>query len=110
MSEPPVEIDAPDISAYAGGSAGVPYVVQLDSGRAGPHAVITALVHGNELCGAWALLRLLEGGIRPRTGRLSLAFVNAEAYRRFNPAQPKSTRYLDEDLNRLWDAAKAEEG
>jgi predicted deacylase len=105
MSEPPVEIDAPDIKAYSRGSAGVPYVVHLDSGRAGPHVVITALVHGNELCGAWALLRLLEGGIRPQSGRLSLAFVNTLAYLRFDPAQPKSTRYLDEDLNRLWDPA-----
>jgi predicted deacylase len=103
MSEPPVEIDAPDISAYCRGSAGVPYVVPLDSDSAGPHAVITALVHGNELCGAWALLRLLECGIRPQSGRLSLAFVNTLAYRRFDPAQPKTTRYLDEDLNRLWD-------
>jgi predicted deacylase len=67
--------------------------------------VITALVHGNELCGAWALLRLLESGIRPRSGRLSLAFVNTQAYRRFDPAQPKASRYLDEDLNRLWDPA-----
>ena len=105
MSEPPVEIDAPDISAYAGGSAGVPYVAQLDSGRAGPHAVITALVHGNELCGAWALLRLLERGIRPCRGRLSLAFVNTAAFDAFDPANPKASRYLDEDLNRVWSAA-----
>jgi predicted deacylase len=105
MSHTPVEVDAPDISAWSRGSAGIPYVVCLDSGRTGTHVVITALVHGNELCGAWALLRLLEGGIRPRSGRLSLAFVNTEAYRRFDPAQPKASRYLDEDLNRLWDPA-----
>jgi predicted deacylase len=105
MSEPPVEIDAPDIRAHSSGSAGVPYVVHLDSGRPGPQVVITALVHGNELCGAWALLRLLESGIRPQAGRLSLAFVNTLAYERFDPAEPKATRYLDEDLNRLWDPA-----
>jgi len=105
MSHTPVEVDAPDISAWSRGSAGIPYVVCLDSGRTGAHVVITALVHGNELCGAWALLRLLESGIRPRSGRLSLAFVNTQAYRRFDPAQPKASRYLDEDLNRLWDPA-----
>jgi predicted deacylase len=105
MSDTPVEVDAPDISAWSRGSAGIPYVVCLDSGRTGAHVVITALVHGNELCGAWALLRLLESGIRPRSGRLSLAFVNTQAYRRFDPAQPKASRYLDEDLNRLWDPA-----
>jgi predicted deacylase len=80
-------------------------VVCLDSGASGPHVVITALVHGNELCGAWALMRLLECGVRPRSGRLSLAFVNVQAYRRFDPSQPTTTRYLDEDLNRLWDPA-----
>jgi predicted deacylase len=103
MSEPPVEIDAPDIRAHSSGSAGVPYVVHLDSGRPGPQVVITALVHGNELCGAWALLRLLECDLRLHSGRLSLAFVNTLAYERFDPAQPKASRYLDEDLNRLWD-------
>jgi predicted deacylase len=105
MSDPPVEIDAPDISAWSRGSGGIPYVVRLDSGRAGAHVVVTALVHGNELCGAWALLRVLERGIRPRSGCLSLAFANTRAYRRFDPAQPKASRYLDEDFNRLWDAA-----
>jgi predicted deacylase len=105
MSDTPVEVDAPDISAWSRGSAGIPYVVCLDSGRTGPHVVITALVHGNELCGAWALLRLLECGIVPRSGRLTLVFVNTQAYRRFDPAQPKVSRYLDEDLNRLWDPA-----
>jgi predicted deacylase len=105
MSDPPVEIAAPDISAWSRGSADMPYVVHLDGGRAGPHVVITALVHGNELSGAWALLRLLERGIRPHSGRLSLAFVNTLAYLRFDPVQPKATRYLDEDLNRLWDPA-----
>lgn len=105
MNESPVEIDAPDIAAYRGGGAGIPHVVSLDSGMAGPHVVITALVHGNELCGVWALLALLGQGVRPCRGRLSLAFVNTLAYRRFDPAQPKATRYLDEDLNRLWDPA-----
>jgi predicted deacylase len=105
MSETRVEIDAPDISAYRRGNAGIPYVVRLNSGKAGPHVVITALVHGNELCGAWALLRLLTSDIRPCHGCLTLAFVNTLAYRRFDPAQPRATRYLDEDLNRLWDPA-----
>jgi predicted deacylase len=105
MSEPTVEIGAPDISAYRRGNTGVPYVTTFESGRAGPHAVITALVHGNELCGAHALVTLLERDARPCRGRLSLAFVNTEAYARFDPANPKLTRYVDEDLNRVWDPA-----
>src|SRR5512134_2845644 len=105
MSEPGVEVSAPDITAWRRGNTGIPYVTTFESRRPGPHAVITALVHGNELCGAWALVRLLESGVRPRRGRLSLAFVNTAAYERFDPAHPKLTRYVDEDLNRVWDPA-----
>jgi predicted deacylase len=108
MPDPVVEIAAPDISAYARGDGGIPYATTLESGRAGPHVVVTALVHGNELCGAWALITLLERGVRPSRGRLSLAFVNVEAYSRFDPTSPKATRYIDEDLNRLWEPARLE--
>ncbi len=105
MSEPPVEVTAPDIRPYRQGNTGIPYVTTFESGRAGPHAVITALVHGNEVSGALALVELFERGIRPERGRLSLAFVNTDAYERFDPEQPKASRYLDEDLNRVWDSA-----
>ena len=105
MSEPPVEIAAADIGAYRRGNTGVPYVTTFESGSPGPHAVITALVHGNELCGAHALVALFERDIRPCRGRLSLAFVNTEAYARFDAANPKVTRYVDEDFNRVWDPA-----
>ena len=44
-----VEITAPDISAYAAGNTGLPYVWTIDSGVSGPHAAVTALVHGNEM-------------------------------------------------------------
>ena len=105
MSEPAVEIAAADIGAYRRGNTGVPYVTTFASGRAGPHAVISALVHGNELCGAHALVALFEREVRPWRGRLSLAFANTAAYARFDPANPKLTRYVDEDFNRVWDPA-----
>jgi predicted deacylase len=105
MPETPVEVVAPDLSAYRRGNTGIPYVTTFESGRAGPHAVITALVHGNELSGALALVELFEHGIRPERGRLSLGFVNTAAYDRFDPAHPKASRYVDEDLNRLGDPA-----
>ena len=108
MAAPEVEISAPDITPWRDGNAGIPYVTTLDSGRPGPHAVLTALVHGNELCGAWALVTLLEREVRPCRGRLSLAFVNTRAYERFDPTNPKLTRYVDEDLNRVWDRATLE--
>ena len=100
-----VEITAPDIASFRAGTNGIPFVAALDSGRPGPHVAITALVHGNELCGAHALVALREQEIRPARGRLSLAFVNTAAYARFDPANPRASRYLDEDLNRLWDPA-----
>jgi predicted deacylase len=105
MSEPRVELAAPDIRPYRHGNTGIPYATTFESGRAGPHAVITALVHGNELSGAVALVELFERGIRPGRGRLSLAFVNTAAYERFDPEHPKASRYLEEDLNRVWDPA-----
>ena len=38
MSEPPIEVAAPDIGAYRQGNTGVPYVTTFESRRAGPHA------------------------------------------------------------------------
>lgn len=105
MRECMVEIPAPDVSPYRRGNVGVPYVTSLDSGQPGPHVVITALVHGNEISGAWALIHLFEQDIRPARGRLSLAFVNVAANSRFDPANPKASRYVDEDLNRVWHPA-----
>jgi predicted deacylase len=105
MPEAVVEIAAPDLGMHRFGNSGIPGVSTLESGTPGPHVVITALVHGNELCGAWALLRLLERGIRPCRGRLSLAFVNTAAFDAFDADSPKASRYLDEDLNRVWSAA-----
>lgn len=98
----PVEISAPDISAYQHGNTGIDYISQFDSGQAGPHVMISAVVHGNELCGAIALDWLLREGIRPRLGKLTLAFMNVTAFERFDAHQPSASRYVDEDFNRLW--------
>jgi predicted deacylase len=103
---PPIlELAAPDISAYAAGTTGIPYVTSLDSGRPGPHVLVTALTHGNEICGAIALDHLFRQAIRPAAGILSLAFANVAAYRRFDPAHPTVSRFIDEDFNRVWDPA-----
>lgn len=99
-----VDLQAPDIGAWRQGNTGVDYVHCLDSGRPGPDAMINALTHGNELCGAIAVDRLLRTGYRPTRGRLTLCFVNPDAYRRFDPAAPTRSRFVDEDMNRLWSA------
>ena len=91
-----------DISAHKAGNTGVDYVTTFDSGAAGSHLMINALTHGNELCGAHAVKFLLEAGIRPRRGQLTLSFANVGAYELFDPKYPFVSRFLDEDFNRLW--------
>ena len=98
----PVNIEAPDISPYRKGNTGVDYVTTFDSGKPGPHVMLSAIVHGNELCGAIALDYLLRHEIRPVSGKLSLAFMNVAAFETFDIANPTLSRYVDEDFNRLW--------
>jgi predicted deacylase len=100
-----VELTAPDIEPYRAGNTGIDYVTQLDAAAPGPHVVVCALTHGNEICGAITLDRLFNAGIRPRRGRLTLAFNNVAAYREFDPRYPVASRYIDEDFNRLWSPA-----
>ena len=97
-----VELQAPDITVWRQGGTGIDYLHCLDSGRPGPDAMIAAVTHGNELCGAIALDTLLRARLRPVRGRLHLCFVNPEAYRRFDPTDPIRSRFVDEDMNRVW--------
>ena len=101
----PIELEPPPIDAYRDGNTGIPYYTTLDSGRPGPHVLVNALIHGNEYCGAIALDFLFRQAIRPHRGRLSLGFANVEAYRRFDPDDPTASRFVDEDMNRVWDEA-----
>jgi hypothetical protein len=102
MSVSEFQLPAPDIAAWRAGNTGTEGVWHFDSGQPGRHLMITALIHGNEICGAWALKGLLEAGVRPQRGRLTLAFCNLEAFDRFDPAAPDASRFVDEDLNRQW--------
>jgi predicted deacylase len=99
---PPIELQAPDIAPWRQGNTGVDWVHAFDSGLPGPQVMVQALTHGNEICGAIALDWLLRQGFAPRRGRLVLAFANVEAYARFDPADPFSSRCIDEDYNRVW--------
>jgi predicted deacylase len=101
----PIEVAFPDLTPYAAGNSGIPYLYTFDSGVPGPHVMVNALTHGNEVCGAIAVADLLRLGIHPRRGRLTLAFANVEAYLRFDPAHPDASRFVDQDLNRVWTAA-----
>jgi predicted deacylase len=98
----PIEAGFPDIRPYEKGNTGIPYIHTFDSGVPGPHVMVNALTHGNEVSGAIAVKDVLDLGIRPRTGKLTLSFANVEAYHRFDPDYPDASRFLDHDFNRLW--------
>jgi predicted deacylase len=101
----PVELTPPDIEPYRAGNTGIDYVHSFVAAAPGPHVLVTALTHGNEICGAIALDRLLRAGVKPRRGTLTLAFDNVAAYSEFDPRYPIASRYIDEDFNRLWSPA-----
>ena len=100
--QPPIEIAFPDLAPYAAGNGGTPYVWTFEGKRAGPHVLVQALTHGNEVCGAIALDWFLRERILPARGTLTLVFANVGAYLRFDRADPFESRCVDEDFNRLW--------
>ncbi|HJS85058.1 MAG TPA: succinylglutamate desuccinylase/aspartoacylase family protein [Acetobacteraceae bacterium] len=100
-----VRLAPPDLRPWHEGNTGVPGFTTCTASRPGPHVAVLALSHGNEIAGAVALDRLLRGGFRPVQGRLTFGFVNLAAFARFSPEQPTLSRFVDEDINRVWDPA-----
>jgi predicted deacylase len=102
MSSIAIELQAPDLAPYRRSNTGADWIHTFESGKAGPHVLVNALTHGNEICGAIALDRLLKMGVRPTRGTLTLSFANVEAFSRFDARNPYATRFVDEDFNRVW--------
>ncbi len=100
-----VRLAAPDIRPWREGNTGVQGFTTRAAETPGPHVALLALSHGNEIAGAIALDRLLRAGLSPLRGRLTFGFVNLDAFQRFDPRQPTLSRFVDEDINRVWDAA-----
>ncbi len=100
-----VRLLPPDLSDWRGGNTGLPGIMQFESGRPGPHVAVTALMHGNEIAGAIVLDALLRDRFRPIRGTLTLGFLNLAAFDRFDAAEPTASRFVDEDMNRVWDPA-----
>jgi hypothetical protein len=100
-----VTLAPPDLSPWIGGNIGLSGFHSFAAPRSGPHVLILSLIHGNEIGGAIMLDALLRQGFRPERGRLTLGFANLDAYQRFNPENPTASRFIDEDLNRVWDRA-----
>jgi len=99
----PIELAAPDIDRHREGNTGIPFFWSFAAEAPGPHVMVTSVVHGNELCGALVLDRLLTAGLRPDRGRLTLGFCNIAAFLAFDPDYPSLSRFVDEDFNRIWD-------
>ena len=100
-----VELQAPDIQPHRASNTGTDYVHTFDSGKPGPHALVNALTHGNEICGAIVVDRLLREKLRPVRGKLTLAFANLAAFAKFDTVNPYASRFVDEDFNRVWTPA-----
>ena len=100
----PIELAFPDISLHERSDTGIAYVHTFDSGIDGPHVMINALTHGNEVCGAIVVDALLRAKLRPQRGMLTLAFANVDAYARFDPSKPDAARFIGQDFNRVWSA------
>jgi predicted deacylase len=104
----PVELDPPDLGAWRTSNTGIEYVWSFAAAAPGPHVMLAALMHGNEICGAIALDRMLAARVRPARGTITFAFCNTEAYRVFSRVDPAVSRYVDEDMNRVWDPSALE--
>jgi predicted deacylase len=103
-----VALRPPDITPWLPGNTGLPGFTSFAATRSGPHVLIIGLMHGNEIAGAIAIDALLRAGIRPERGRLTLGFGNIEAFARFDSGNPIASRFIDEDMNRVWDIATLE--
>lgn len=98
----PLEVLPRDLSAYRQGNTGINYVHRFESGKPGPHVLVNALTHGNEICGMVAATHLLDTGVRPKIGTLTVSFANMEAYNAFDIDNPYENRQLVHNLNRIW--------
>jgi predicted deacylase len=94
-----------DLSPYRQGNVGIDYVHRFESGRPGPHVLVNALTHGNEFCGMVAATHLLDRGVRPQVGTLTISFANVAAYQSFDRERPFESRQLVHNLNRIWSPA-----
>ncbi|MDP2820000.1 MAG: succinylglutamate desuccinylase/aspartoacylase family protein [Polaromonas sp.] len=101
-----MQVPAPELSRWAASTDGVRYVHERVADTEGPEVLITALVHGNEYAGALALDSFLRGGLQPRRGRITAVFCNISAFATFDPQSPDSSRFVDEDFNRVWAPAQ----
>jgi hypothetical protein len=100
-----VRLSRPLIDDWLAGNIGIRGLTTRAASRPGPHVALLSLMHGNEIAGAVVLDRMLRAGLAPSRGKLSFGFINLAAFERFDPQRPTASRFIDEDLNRVWDPA-----
>jgi predicted deacylase len=91
-----------NLESLRAGNTGIDYVHRFESGKPGPHVLVNALTHGNEFCGMVAATDLLDNGVRPKIGTLTVSFANVAAYESFKQEDPFASRQLVHNLNRIW--------
>jgi predicted deacylase len=98
-----VRLTPPNLAPWLEGNTDVAGFTSFAAAEPGPHVALIALTHGNEIAGAIVLDRLLRQDLTPVRGTLSFVFVNLAAFERFDPRTPTWSRFIDEDINRLWE-------
>jgi predicted deacylase len=106
LPEFPVYTAAPDLAPFLAGNTGIRGFTTRNSGRPGPHVMLMSLIHGNELAGAIVLAELLRQNFIPLRGRVTMGFANIDAFTRFDSTNPLASRFVEEDMNRVWDDAQ----
>jgi succinylglutamate desuccinylase len=99
----PVNLTPPDLTPWLDGNTGIEGFTTRESSTPGPHVVLIALIHGNEIAGAIVLDQLLRANFTPACGKLTFGFANLAAFTRFDPQNPIASRFVEEDMNRVWD-------
>jgi predicted deacylase len=105
-----INVIPPNLNGIRNSNTDVPGVWRFTAAQPGPSTLITALIHGNELCGAIAAKALIEhlhsspGSLL--RGTLTIAFCNLAAFERFNADDLHASRFIDEDMNRVWSEDK----
>lgn len=105
-----LQVTPRDLSTYRSSDTGIDYVHSFDSGVAGPHVMINSLTKGNEICGSEAVATMLDEGLRPARGILTLSFANVAAYEILDVRNPAPAKFLDANFNRIWSDAVLDGG
>ena len=76
----------------------LPFSIRFDSGVVGPHVIVMGCVHGNELAGGQALMRLHKSLL---SGKLALVYGSVTMILGNPQAVLEHKRFIDENLNRV---------